>query len=92
MAQPDHEVLAGAWAIIAEQAPRFANIPALNHGQTLIDLIGGLRTEIGELHTTLRNDITTLRNDITTLRDDITTLRVDVTTLRVDITTRLDAK
>ena len=59
MAQPDYQVLADAYTTVGQQYALFPNIPAVQQGQAVLDMITEMQNET-------RNEIRQLRNDVRT--------------------------
>lgn len=85
MAQPNFQILADAFTTVGQQCALFSNIPAVEQGQALLDIITEMRNEMRQL----RNDI---RTEITGLRTEVTGLRTEITAFRSEMTSRLDAE
>ncbi len=93
-AQPDFQGLSQAFvdsananAAASREIVLLANIPAINNGQRLFEVVQRLATSVDNL----TNTVNTLVTDVNTLRAEVNTLRADVNTLRADVNTRFDS-
>ena len=92
MAQSNCQRVTGALNVPAEESAHLANVPAVNNGQALIDVIGELRAEIYQTTAQTTQRMNMLQNSITAIETSVTALQTSITTLQTDFANRMDAK
>ena len=92
-AQPDIAKISEAFAIssaahatASKEISLMTNLPALNEGQRLYNIIERLSASVDALTT----EVGTLRTEVGILRTEVGSLRTEVGTLRIDMNARFE--